>query len=199
MLDHGLNGDGKGRGLLHFSVGNIKLDSSGIQPRGIGPTDIIKLLIAHGADVNFKVNTYVNGKTGEGVTALMQAAGSNQIGTVQLLLADGADIQATDPDGATALIYAVESSNAIPLLKLLISCGLNVNVQPKHGENALQRAADIGHFENVKFLLAHGAHINAKDDSGKTALKYARAGLAASHNDSYVKIIALLNAAGAKN
>ena len=212
MLDKGLNAEGKGRGLVQFSSGNIQISSSGIRPSGFGPTDIIKLLIAHGANVNTKVNSYVNGKAGEGVTALMEAAGSNQIGTVKLLLEDGADPQAMDPDGATALIYAVGESNTIPLLKLLIHHGLNVNAQPKHGENALQTAADHGYFESVKFLLAHGTHVNAKDDSGKTALKYAKAGLAESRinavatdqntqtlHDSYVKIIASLKAAGAKN
>ena len=211
MLDKGLNARGKGHGLLQFSVGNIQFTRSGIQPLGVGPTDIVKLLLAHGADVNTKVNAAVNGKAGEGMTPLIVAARSNQIGTVKLLLEDGADPQATDPDGDTALIYA-SSAGSIPLLQLLTQYGLNVNVQPRHGENALQTAAEAGNSENVKFLLAHGAHINAKDDSGKTALKYAKEGLAGARDqtiandlklqplrDSYLKTIAMLKAAGARN
>ena len=59
---------------------------------------MVKLLIAHGADVNQK--------NVRGATALMAAAGGGPLSVVEYLIEHGADVKARDKDGHTALMYA---------------------------------------------------------------------------------------------
>src|SRR5262249_44299030 len=60
--------------------------------------DTLKLLVAGGADVN--------GKSGDGRTALMQAAGDGRVEIVQFLMDHGADMEMKDEAGRTAWMYA---------------------------------------------------------------------------------------------
>lgn len=79
-----------------------------INPRGkfflsplmhaVGNLDIVKLLIANGADVNQK--------NFRGATALMAAAIDGIPSVVRYLLEQGADVNASDKDGTTALMCA---------------------------------------------------------------------------------------------
>lgn len=59
--------------------------------------EMVKLLIAHGADVNQK--------NFRGATALMAAA-AGPLSVVEYLIEKGADVKARDKDGYTALMYA---------------------------------------------------------------------------------------------
>jgi len=52
----------------------------------------------------------------------------------------------------------------------LHKAGADINVKDTFGETALMRAAEDGHLEAVKALIAAGADINAKDTFGETAL-----------------------------
>lgn len=75
------------------------------------PADLIKLLVASGADVNRCVDPL-------GMTALMAAAkGGTDGSVVSLLLRLGADPAAVDLLGRTALDYARNSSNTISSLR----------------------------------------------------------------------------------
>ena len=60
--------------------------------------EMVKLLIAHGADVNQK--------NFRGATALMGAAAAGPASVVKYLIEKGADVNARDQDGATALMTA---------------------------------------------------------------------------------------------
>lgn len=61
----------------------------------------MRLLIAHGANVNLKVY--------EGYTPLHQAAREGRFGTILILAEAGADISARTDDGRTALHVAAEN------------------------------------------------------------------------------------------
>ncbi|MEM6427269.1 MAG: ankyrin repeat domain-containing protein [Cyanobacteria bacterium P01_D01_bin.128] len=79
-----------------------------------GFTDIARLLIAHGADVNWI--------DGEGVTPLILAAHKDHIELVQLLLLDhGADPTIQDQWQQTALDYALRRGTADAIAQLLQS------------------------------------------------------------------------------
>ena len=71
------------------------------------------------------------------------------------------------------MMNAVQS-NKLNALQLLIKAGADVNAQDNRGFTALHRAAEMGHLEIAKELLATGAdkHIAAQ---GHTALSLAEA------------------------
>ena len=75
-----------------------------------GDIDAVKKFIVYGADVNEKSN---------GMTPLMIAARYNKIEIIKLLLSNGANLDAKDEKGFTALKYAELSfaNDAVQILK----------------------------------------------------------------------------------
>lgn len=69
-----------------------------IQASYWGRTDIAKMLIERGADVNAK-NNY-------GDTALMRACQGGHVDTVKMLIEQGADVKAKNKEGKTSLQWA---------------------------------------------------------------------------------------------
>ena len=89
---------------------------------------------------------------------------------VEQLLAAGADVDATNCDGQTALHYA--HSTGVVVEKLL-AAGAAVNKPDKRGWTALHYAADRGQNAVVERLLAGGADANATNCDGESALHWA--------------------------
>jgi len=124
---------------------------------------------------------------------------------VELLLDSGADVNAADKKGRTALMAAVrsgggtlEETKRLPVLKALLDKGAEVNAQSHHGRTALMSAAFRGLKETFKFLLDAGADFNLKDNTGRTALMYATQGCFWSYRHSgYISVIRYLLDAGA--
>ena len=87
------------------------------------------------------------------------------VGTAALLLRAGADVNARDQDGSTALMLA----RTPPMVKFLLAHGAEVDLRNKNGDTALLR--DAGSDRGiVNALIAGGADVNAKDKRGRTAL-----------------------------
>ncbi|MCJ1467022.1 hypothetical protein MMC07_005644, partial [Pseudocyphellaria aurata] len=82
---------------------------------------------------------------------------------VKLLLANGAEVNAQDKDGANAL-QAASAKGHEQVVKLLLANGAEVNAQDKDGANALQAASAEGHEQVVKLLLANGAEVNTQGE-----------------------------------
>ena len=113
-------------------------------------TEVIKLLLGKGADVNARHN-------GNG-TALMFAAQMGDPATVKLLLEKGAEVNITNEHGYTALMYAAASeSNDPEVIKALLAKGAEINVEAKDGETALTLAGRKGRTEIVRLLKQAGA------------------------------------------
>ena len=132
----------------------------------------------------------------------MKAARSKDLEAVRLLIGTGADVNAKDKQGETALVEAVDCGDlllfssegpghfkanprdqhgrtfyqrSLEVVKVLIDRGADVNAKDEKGETTLMYAARSGNLEVVKFLVDKGADVNAKDSNGATALSIASA------------------------
>ena len=90
----------------------------------------------------------------------------------ELILKAGANINAKDADGMTALMHAASFARD-KVTKLLLKHGADVKIRDSSGKTALMYAADHEKDDVAKLLLEHGADVNAKDKSGNTALMFA--------------------------
>lgn len=122
-------------------------------------------LIATGADVNV-VDEDVN------FTALMKAVGNGNWEMVRLLLDAGAEVNAKNRGGVTALMALGERTDA-EIVWTLVSAGARVNRKDEKRNTALIWAARIENAPVLQALLDAGAKVNAKNKEGKTALMMA--------------------------
>ena len=103
---------------------------------------------------------------------LVSAAKAGNAAEVKALLRKGANVNARDKDGATALLKAVVNGRR-PVVSLLIARGADVNAKDNQGSTPLMGAAFNGHVDLLRVLIAKGADPNAKTRDGETALTYA--------------------------
>ncbi len=102
-------------------------------------------------------------------------AGERPQGTadvVDVLLKNGADVNARDTLGETPLFLAARKGFET-IVKSLLDHGADANAKTRRGCTPLHAAADSGLAEIVALLLARGAVADAKDQSGLTPLFYA--------------------------
>ena len=85
------------------------------------------------------------------------------------LLSAKADVNAAQPDGATALAWAVHLGQR-EMAHALIKAGANVNAADEHGETPLTLASANGDGVLVQKLLAAGAKADAARWNGETPL-----------------------------
>ena len=145
---------------------------------------VVRVLIEHGADVQARstVRRLVISrrlqselKYGElgrsygtdaqetdvgGFTPLLFAARHGDIESARLLLAAGASINDTAPDGSSVLVVAVYGGHG-GLARFLLEEGANPNAAAV-GYTALHAAVMTGDLDVVEALLAHGARPNAQ-------------------------------------
>jgi uncharacterized protein len=132
---------------------------------------------------------------------LTDAVKAGAIEDVRAALRSKVDVNAPDPDGTTALAWAVEADN-LPITQLLLKSGADPKAANRYGvtplslaatnrnpaiarallaagadaNGALMPAARAGNAEVVKLLLEHGAGVNTADQVyGETALMVAAA------------------------
>ena len=65
-------------------------------------------------------------------------------------------------------------AGSLPLLKVLIEGGGNVNTAGKDGYTILMNASAKGYVDIVRFLLDNGADVLIQDSNGMTALDIAK-------------------------
>ena len=133
--------------------------------------------------------------TNEKNVQLIKASEIGNLTEVQNALNDGADVNAKNVFGLTALMRAsycgYTNGNYAEVVKFLLAKGADVNIKTKEGLTALMEASSGGHIEVVKLLLAKGADINVKNNKDKTALMIAK-------DKGQKEIVGMLERAGAK-
>src|SRR5687767_13975433 len=107
---------------------------------------------------------------------IADAAMQNDVAAVRALLRQGADVNAAQGDGMTALHWAAQRGNA-ELARLLLDSGASLTAGTRIGHyTPLHVAARAGHADVVRVLLDKGADATARTtNSGATALHFAAA------------------------
>jgi len=104
----------------------------------------------------------------------MYAVANGRRELVEILLKSGANVNAQDKWGITALMYAVLEGRR-ELAELLLSRGADIHVRAKKGLTALMCATRENmnsslpslRTDIIKLLVEHGAHIHEAEDEGK--------------------------------
>lgn len=108
----------------------------------------------------------------------MEAIRRGDVPALAAFLAEGADVDARDGHGQTALMLAARAG-ALPVVALLLDHRADPDVAAKYGLSALMLAIVAGHGEVAHCLVEAGADLaltgtGAPGFAGKTALDLAR-------------------------
>jgi len=128
-----------------------------------GHVDVIKALVAAGADVH---------RARDGHTPLYIATQNGHVGAIMALLAGGAAVNCANKNGATPLHIASQKSH-VAAIKALLSGGASVNAGMADGSTPLHIASQWGHVEALEALVAGGADVKRPDKKGAAALHIA--------------------------
>jgi len=103
---------------------------------------------------------------------LYHAVTNNHCSVVTILLENGANVDAADGAGDTALMTA-SGEGRLDIAKLLLDKDADVNAVNKLGKTALILASNQGYLGIVSLLLGMKANVNTIDEYGDTALMHA--------------------------
>jgi cytohesin len=102
----------------------------------------------------------VESKDNLGRTPLQVAVIHNKPEIAELLLANGADVNARDLDQQTPLLEALAVYKHDKLVRLLLANGADVNLSDRWGMTPLIYAVKQGQIDDAKILIANDANIN---------------------------------------
>ena len=122
---------------------------------------------------------------------IVSDASGGDLAAVKGALESGADVNAVDRSGGTALHQAAVNRH-VPIVKVLLAAGADAKIADSAGRTALHLAARYLQPEIAKLLLDAGADVDALDTEGNTPLLDA---IFAAREDS--TIVRVLLAAGA--
>jgi len=168
LLDQGADANQKwqnGNGMGHGDSPIYTATYNGFIP-------VMEILLNHSADIEIPNE--------RGRTPIMHINRvSKNIAALSLLIARGANINATDKDGYTALAHATQDGE-IPAMKLLLNSGADTEIADNMGQtpifhtgsSRMAKEYSLGQKEKeeaLSLLLGKGAKIDAEDKNGKTA------------------------------
>lgn len=182
--DHPLNEPREGDNSPLIEVLSKGTDSDPLTPSECDERrrreEIVRILLDHGANPDKP--------RGSDGCPLDIAAERSLEGAVAALLKAGAN-----PNGAYGegwpMLWAASRKN-LPIARMLLDAGADVNRRPDELPSALMGACEVGSVEMALLLLDHGADINAQDGDDDTALHMASL-------SGHVDVVNLLMARGA--
>ncbi len=98
----------------------------------------------------------VHTEDNKSLTPLHHAAYGGSIECTQLLIANGADVNAKNEQNITPMVC----TRSIEIAKILIENGAKLNVVTRGGDTPLIRAISRKDKEMIRLLTAHGADVN---------------------------------------
>lgn len=158
--------DDNGNTVLHYSVSHCNYS-------------IVSLLLDTGvSDVNVQNNA---GYTAVMLASLTAPDGPGGMEVVRKLMELGNINIRSSKTGQTALHLAVRHGRVV-MVRLLLSCGADANIQDSQGTTALMFASERGHTHIARLLLERSqCDLTLTDKRGQTALSIAMQG---SHTDT---------------
>lgn len=208
FLDKGASIENAGKSDIY---GNILMAASGSKfnnNKNISAVDLklLESLSQNSAKIMQMIIDKVNKKlindSLDRKTPLIIAVGNSYIDTAKILIENGANINAVDIEGWSALSYAVNNGDieiakllltnkakikgelllaikspivesSINIMKLLIDNKANINYTDENGFNPLNIAIESGDMELTKFLITNGANVNSLMQDGVSLIGYA--------------------------
>lgn len=168
-----------------------------------GDVELVRAIAAAGHDLNVKGTIEATVATDDGrgaetipylgATALIVAAGENEIEVARELIAAGAALGAIDDRGQTALALAEERGHA-EVAEMLRAAGATVEPTDADPGMLLLLAAEQGRLEDVKKLVADGRDVDTRDTRRTTR---ARTPLMLAATNNHADVVRLLVASGA--
>ena len=159
------NGENKIYGITDFIFDNI------VDNRIMDTIEIVKAAVTANKKTIKKIVNSLD-SAGNSDENLVKAAARGDLNSVKKLIECGANPDANDKKGYTALIWAIDKAHDETAL-FLIEHGANVNRADNYGYTPLIWAADRGRENGARLLIERGADLNSTDNGGKTALIWA--------------------------
>jgi ankyrin repeat protein len=213
LLDRGASvntADWWGRTPLWFAIETRNRDSQSNNggESGVGRPaafELIKSLIARGADVNVRTKEYspirrwlnfvndISWVDFTGQTPFIRAALAGDISVMRLLLDKGADPNIQTFSNSTALMaasginwaydqtYTESREHTMEAVQLCLEKGADVNAVNAMGLTAVMGAANRGLDDVVELLVKKGARLDVKDKQGRTPFIWAKGVYLATH------------------
>jgi ankyrin repeat protein len=144
--------------LLIDAGANVDINFEGVNLLHIaglyaGNKAVTELLIANGLDVNAK--SIASGETKD-ATPLHAAAGKGNIEVAEVLINNGAELEAKLSQNKNTPLHLAVRNNQEAMVILLIAKGADVNAVTEYGETPLDLGVSKGHDEMVDLLRKHG-------------------------------------------
>lgn len=138
---------------LSIFAGNALASDEVVKAVEDGDIDLVSRLVKDGESANYRSGPY-----SEPLLLLTQGM-REDFDMMKALVELGADVNATDKDGASALGKASIFGTA-KSVEFLLKNGANPNHVDKDGGYPLGMAISKGRFDVVKLLVEHGADVN---------------------------------------